>query len=135
MTMAVITTGWLVSPGGKDALVAKALTVGEERRRSTRHHLMQDTRRRRRNVGSSRGFDRLGLGLGFCLIKKSIRLLKFQEVANELSHSQTNVSLREPIGGLHVKSGDFGATAGGQEVRWSFSTESRDEPKPPLQKK
>lgn len=67
MTMAVITTGWLASPGGKDALVAKALTVGEERTRSTRHDLMQDTRRRRRNVGSSRGVDRLGLG--FCLIK------------------------------------------------------------------
>lgn len=61
--------------------------------------------------------------------------MKFQEVADELSHSQRNVSLREPIAGFQMKSGDFGATAGGQEVRRSFSTESRDEPKPPLQKK
>lgn len=43
--------------------------------------------------------------------------MKFQEVANELSHSQRNLSLREPIGGFRMESGDFGATAGGQEVR------------------
>lgn len=45
MTKVVLTTGRFVLPGGKDAFVEKALTVGEERTRSTEHDLMQDARR------------------------------------------------------------------------------------------
>lgn len=37
MTKVVLTTGRFVSPGGKDALVEKAPTVGEERTQSTEH--------------------------------------------------------------------------------------------------